>query len=84
MPEEGWHLEVDAGRRLRGCADIGVNVYLLQWELAELIQRRSSSLWSNVDESEDEDWLKGNARVSLTSNITPYMLLNQLKRHPKP
>ena len=66
--------EAKAGSRLRGCADIVVDVHLLLREWIELIQRRSTSLWCDVDGSEDEDWLSENGNVSCTPNIAPYTI----------
>ena len=65
-PRKDGISEADAGGRLTGCADIVVDVHLPPREWVELIQRRSTSLWSDVDVSEDADWLKDNFRVSRT------------------
>ena len=75
--------EADAGGRLRGCADIMVDFHLLPCEWIELVQRRSTSLWSDVDESEDEHWLKENASVSRNTN-SAYLVdqkINKIAEH---
>ena len=51
-----------------------VDANLLPREWIELVQRRSTSLWSDVDELEDEHWLKGNVSVFRNPNSALYIV----------
>ena len=67
---------------MRDCAGIVVDVHLFPREWIELFQRRSTSLWSDVDESEDEDCLKEHVSASRMSSITPN-IIDPVEEKPK-